>query len=168
VIARVIAQGARLSAVRLALSPAACEVLGLGTFEEEALYENLEWLAGAQALGEDRLFAQRTTTKPVSLFLSAVTRSSFAGTPNALAAFGDHRDGTTGKLQIVLGFLCDEDGHPVSLEVLPGTTQDPHTVAAQVEQRKGRVGVQASPALATVACSRASTWEPSPRRGFIL
>ena len=59
VIARVIDQGSRLSAVRLAMSHAACDVLGLGTFDEDTLYENLDWLAGTQARIEDRLFAQR-------------------------------------------------------------------------------------------------------------
>ena len=49
VMARVIDQGSRLSAVRLAMSHAACDVLGVGTFDEDALYENLDWLAGAQA-----------------------------------------------------------------------------------------------------------------------
>src|SRR5262249_3673642 len=48
VIARGIDQGSRLSAVRLALSQAACDVLGLGPFEEDALYENLDWLAHRQ------------------------------------------------------------------------------------------------------------------------
>jgi len=142
VIARVIDQGSRLSAVRLAMAHAACDVLGLGTFDEDALYENLDWLAGAQALVEDRLFAQRTKTKPVSLFLYDVTSSYFEGTQNALAAFGYNRDGKKGKLQIVIGLLCDEDGQPVSIEVFPGNTQDPHTVAAQVEKLKGRFGVQ--------------------------
>ena len=64
VMARVIDQGSRLSAVRLAMSQAACDVLSVDTFDEDALYENLDWLAGAQALVEDRLFAQRTKTKP--------------------------------------------------------------------------------------------------------
>ncbi len=39
VIARVIDQGSRLSAVRLAMSHAACDVLGLGPFDEDALYD---------------------------------------------------------------------------------------------------------------------------------
>ena len=112
VIARVIDQGSRLSAVRLAMAHAACDVLGLGTFDEDALYENLDWLAGAQAGVEDRLFAQRTKTKPVSLFLYDVTSSYLEGTHNALAAFGYNRDGKKGKRQIVIGLLCDEDGHP--------------------------------------------------------
>src|SRR2546429_4871283 len=141
VMARVIDQGSRLSAVRLAMAHAACAVLGVGTFDEDALYENLDWLAGAQARIEDRLFAQRQKTKPASLFLYDVTRSYLEGTQNALAAFGYNRDGKKGKLQIVIGLLCDEDGHPVSIEVFPGNTQDPQTVAAQVEKLKGRFGV---------------------------
>jgi hypothetical protein len=142
VIARVIDQGSRLSAVRLAMSHAACDVLGLGTFDEDALYENLDWLAGAQARIEDRLFAQRQQTKPASLFLYDVTSSYLEGTHNELAAFGYNRDGKKGKLQIVIGLLCDEEGQPVSIEVFPGNTQDPHTVAAQVAKLKGRFGVQ--------------------------
>jgi DDE family transposase len=142
VMARVIDQGSRLSAVRLAMSHPACDVLGVDTFDEEALYENLDWLAGAQAAIEDRLFAQRTKTKPVSLFLYDVTSSYLEGTHNALAAFGYNRDGKKGKMQIVIGLLCDEDGHPVSIEVFPGNTPDPHTLAAQVAKLKERFGVQ--------------------------
>jgi hypothetical protein len=143
VIARVIDQGSRLSAVRLAMSHAACDVLGLGTFDEDALYENLDWLAGIQAAVEDRLFAQRTKTTPVSLFLYDVTRSYLEGTHNALAAFGYNRDGKKGKMQIVIGLLCDEDGHPVSIAVFPGNTQDPQTFAAQLAKVKGRFGATA-------------------------
>ncbi len=142
VIARGIDQGSRLSAVRLAMSHAACDVLGLGPFDEDALYENLDWLAGAQASVEDKLFAQRTKSKPVSLFLYDVTRSYLEGTHNALAAFGYNRDGKKGKRQIVIGLLCDEDGHPVSIEVFPGNTQDPRTFAAQLAKVKTRFGVQ--------------------------
>jgi len=142
VMARVIDQGSRLSAVRLAMSHPACDVLGVDTFDEEALYENLDWLAGAQAAIEDRLFAQRTKTKPVSLFLYDVTSSYLEGTHNALAAFGYNRDGKKGKMQIVIGLLCDEDGHPVSIEVFPGNTPDPHTLATQVAKLKERFGVQ--------------------------
>jgi hypothetical protein len=140
-IARVIDQGSRLSAVRLAMSHAACDVLGLGPFDEEALYDNLDWLANRQAAVEDTLFAQRTQTKPVSLFLYDVTSSYVEGTHNALAAFGYNRDGKKGKMQIVIGLLCDEDGHPVSIEVFPGNTQDSRTFAAQLAKVKTRFGV---------------------------
>jgi hypothetical protein len=141
VIARVIDQGSRLSAVRLAMAHAACDVLGVGPFDEEALYDNLDWLAHRQATVEDKLFAQRTKTKSVSLFLYDVTSSYVEGTHNELAAFGYNRDGKKGKRQIVIGLLCDADGHPVSIEVFPGNTQDPQTFAAQITKVKARFGV---------------------------
>ena len=143
VMARVIDQGSRLSAVRLAMTHAACDVLGVGPFDEDALYENLDWLAGVQAAVEDRLYAQRTQSKPITLFLYDVTSSYLEGAQNELAAFGYNRDGKKGKRQIVIGLLCDEDGHPVSSEVFPGNTSEPHTFAAQLEKVKVRFGVTA-------------------------
>jgi Transposase DDE domain len=143
VIARVIDQGSRLSAVRLAMSHAACDVLGLGSFDEDALYANLDWLAHRQAAVEDTLLAKRNRIKPVSLFLYDVTSSYLEGTQNALAAFGYNRDGKKGKMQIVIGLLCDEDGQPVSIEVFPGNTQDPRTFAAQLAKVKSRFGATA-------------------------
>src|SRR4030095_9764322 len=143
VMARVINQGSRLSAVRLAMAHAACDVLGLGPFDEDALYENLDWLASAQAAIEDRLSVQRTTTKPITLFLYDLTSRYWEGTHNALATCGYNRDEKKGNRQIVIGFLCDEGGHPVSIEVFPGNTQDPQTFAAQINKVKARFGVRA-------------------------
>src|SRR2546427_5760377 len=164
--ARVIAQASRLSAVRLAMSHAACDVLGLGTFDEEALYENLDWLAGAQARIEDRLFARRQKTTPASLFLYDVTRSYVEGTHNELAAFGYNRDGKKGKRQIVIGLLCDEDGHPVSIEVFPGNTQDPHTLASQVAKLKERFGVQAITFVGDRGMIKSQQIEDLAKQGF--
>ena len=166
VMARVIDQGSRLSAVRLAMSHAACDVLGLDTFDEDTLYENLDWLAGAQAAIEDRLFVQRTKTQPGSLFLYDVTSSYLEGTHNALAAFGYNRDGKKGKLQIVIGLLCDEEGHPVSIEVFPGNTQDPHTLAAQVAKLKGRFGVQAITFVGDRGMIKSQQIEDLAQQGF--
>ncbi len=53
VIARVIEQGSRLSAVRLARIHAACDILGInGGFNEDDLYDNLKWLADHQKQGD--------------------------------------------------------------------------------------------------------------------
>src|SRR3989442_1732449 len=166
VMARVIDQGSRLSAVRLAMAHAACDVLGLGSFDEDALYENLDWLAGAQALVEDRLFAQRTKAKPSSLFLYDVTSSYLEGTQNELAAFGYNRDGKKGKRQIVIGLLCDEDGHPVSIEVFPGNTQDPHTFATQINKVKARFGVQAITFVGDRGMIKGQQIEDLTKQGF--
>ena len=107
VLARIIDQGSRLSAVRLANSHAACDVLGLDAFDEDDLYENLDWLAENQDRIEDKLFRSRYGAEKPELYLYDVTSSYFEGVCNALAAFGYCRDGKKGKMQVVYGLLCD-------------------------------------------------------------
>jgi len=138
VIARVIDQGSRLSAVRLAGSHAACDILGLDRFDEDDLYDNLDWLCEHQSATEDRLFLQREGA--TGLYLYDVTSSYLEGTQNELAAFGYNRDGKKGKRQIVIGLLCDESGIPLSVEVFTGNTQDPRTFAAQIKKATERFG----------------------------
>jgi hypothetical protein len=140
VLARVIDQGSRLSAVRLAGMHAVCDVLGLAQFNEEDLYENLDWLCDQQVAIEDRLAKPRLQGRSPGLFLYDVTSSYCEGEKNALAAFGYNRDGKKGKRQIVIGLLCDEEGKPCSIEVFPGNTSDPQTVAAQIRKVTERFG----------------------------
>ena len=140
VIARVIDQGSRLSAVRLADQHAACDLLGLDSFNEDALYANLDWLCTQQAAIEDRLFGRLDPGACSGLFLYDVTSSYFEGTDNELSAFGYNRDGKRGKKQIVIGLLCNGAGVPLSIEVFPGNTQDPKTVAAQIRKVASRFG----------------------------
>jgi len=140
VIARVISQGSRLSAVRLAGSHAACDILGLGAFNEDDLYSNLDWLCKKQEVIEDRLFKSTHGEDRPALFLYDVTSSYLEGQYNELGEFGYNRDGKKGKKQIVIGLLCDEDGRPVSIEVFKGNTQDPATVASQVRKVADRFG----------------------------
>ena len=49
-----------------------------------------------------------------------------------LARRGHSRDGKRGKLQIEFGLLCNRNGCPVSVEVFPGNTADPATLASQI------------------------------------
>jgi hypothetical protein len=140
VIARVIDQGSRLSAVRLAGSHAACDILGLEAFDEDDLYENLDWLDENQSVIEDRLFRSTYSDQKPGLYLYDVTSSYLEGTTNELAAFGYNRDGKKGKRQIVIGLLCDQTGRPLSIEVFTGNTQDPATVASQIKKLAQRFG----------------------------
>ena len=140
VLARVIDQGSRLSAVRLAGGHAACDVLGLEPFNEDDLYANLDWLAENQARIEDRLFGKRHPDGNAQLFLYDVTSSYLEGTQNELAAFGYCRDRKRGKRQIVIGLLCDETGWPVSVEVFAGNTTDTKTFGSQVRKTADRFG----------------------------
>ena len=143
VIARLLDQGSRLSAVRLAQVHAACDVLGIRRgFDENDLYENLSWLCQHQEQIELRLFAARRAQRKPELFLYDVTSSYLEGEDNALGAYGYNRDGKKGKKQIVIGLLCDEEGTPVSTEVFRGNTQDAQTFGAQVRKASERFGCQ--------------------------
>ena len=140
IIARVIDQGSRLSAVRLASSHAACDILGLESFNEDDLYANLDWLDEHQRHIEDRLFAASTPSGATGLFLYDVTSSYLEGVHNELAAFGYNRDGKKGKRQIVIGLLCNAQGQPLSIEVFAGNTQDTATMASQIRKVADRFG----------------------------
>lgn len=141
VIARVIDQGSRLSAVRLAQSHAACDVLTiLRGFDENNLYENLEWLAQNQDEIEKTLYVSRGEKTLPQLFLYDVTSSYLEGKKNFFGDYGYGRDGKKGKKQIVIGLLCDEHGEAVSTEVFRGNTQDPKTFFSQVEKAEKLFG----------------------------
>jgi len=140
VIARVISQGSRLSAVRLAGSHAACDILGLRAFNEDDLYANLDWLCKKQEVIEDRLFRRTYGENKPALFLYDVTSSYLEGQFNELGAFGYNRDGKKGKKQIVIGLLCGVDGRPMSIEVFKGNSQDPATMASQIRKVADRFG----------------------------
>jgi transposase len=145
VMARTLDQGSRLSAVRLAQTQAACDVLGLAQgFDENDLYENLGWLEEHQAEIERRLFKlrQKQKGKATELFLYDVTSSYLEGKCNALGDWGYGRDGKKGKKQVVVGLLCDEGGEPLSVEVFPGNTSDLKTFANQIAKVAGRFGCQ--------------------------
>lgn len=140
VIARVIDQGSRLSAVRLAGTHGACDVLDLEAFHEEHLYANLDWLHEHQVEIEKKLFRKATGRQKSDLFLYDVTSSYLEGEKNQLAAFGYNRDGKKGKRQIVIGLLCDGKGIPLSIEVFQGNTQDTKTFGHQVMKVAQRFG----------------------------
>ena len=79
VIARLIDQGSRLSAVRLASSHAACDVLGIeNSFNEDTLYEVLDWCNENQHNIEDALYRMRYKHETPRVYLYDVTSSYLA------------------------------------------------------------------------------------------
>lgn len=143
VIARVIDQGSRLSAVRLAQTHAACDALDIRRgFDENDLYENLSWLADNQQGIEKTLFSVKSGKRKPEIFLYDVTSSYLEGTNNYFGEYGYNRDGKKGKQQIVIGLLCDEFGEPVSTEVFAGNTQDTQTFDSQVKKAAERFGCE--------------------------
>jgi len=144
VLARIAHQGSRLSATRWAREHAVQAVLGLSPFDEEDLYEALDWAAAQQEVIEQRLYrdyVKRSGQTP-ALVLYDVTSAYLEGAHNELGEYGYNRDGKQGKKQIVIGLLTAADGEPLSVEVFKGSTGDPATVGAQVEKLAGRFKVK--------------------------
>ncbi len=131
VLARVAHRGSRLSSVRWAATQAVSEVLGLRDFDEDDLYEALDWLATQQERIEKELAPQ---AEGGTVFLYDVTSSYLEGQHNELAAPGYNRDGKRYKKQIVAGLLTDVHGDPVAVQVYAGNTSDPDTVSDQVDK----------------------------------
>jgi transposase len=139
IIARVLEQGSRLSAVRLAKTYAIASSIGLKMgFNEKGLYNNLSWLCHNQSQIEDKIFFSKSKETPPNLLLYDVTSSYLEGDQNELAEWGYNRDKKKGKKQIVIGLLTGQDGTPLTTEVFKGNTQDTSTFASQVEKCKER------------------------------
>lgn len=141
---RIFAQKSRLYlATQWSQTHALAEVFNVGRFDEDDLYENLDWLSSKQAEIEDMLFGQRHQSGQIkAIFLYDVTSSYLEGQQNELAEYGYNRDNKKGKKQIVIGLLCDNEGYPVSVEVFKGNTHDTRTVASQLKKLKERFGVE--------------------------
>jgi transposase len=137
VIARVLEQGSRLSAIRLSETYALKSIINIEKgFTEDDLYKNLFWLAKNQEEIENKLF--KIQKHDSELFLYDVTSSYLEGMKNELADWGYNRDGKKGKKQIVVGLLCDKDGNAISTQVFKGNTNDTVTFTAQIEKTKAR------------------------------
>ena len=143
ILARVAAQGSRLSAVRWAAQHAVAETLGLGPFDEDDLYAALDRLAGEQERMEDALYRRMVRQRggAPTVVLYDVTSSYVEGACNELAAFGYNRDQKAGKPQIVIGLVTTGPGEPLAVQVFDGNTSDPLTVPAQVETLTTRFGI---------------------------
>jgi hypothetical protein len=143
VLARIAHGGSRLSAVRWAEQHAVNDVLGVEGFDENDLYDALDWLETQQTRIETQLyeaFVQRTGQAP-AIVLYDVTSSYFEGEHNELAHYGYNRDGKKGKKPIVIGLLTGVDGEPLAVRVFEGNTADPSTMGEQIELLKHQFGV---------------------------
>lgn len=123
---------------------AAEELLHLDAFNEDSLYSNLDWLCENQEKIERKLFQFRNknNTEAKTVYLYDVTSSYFEGTQNELAAFGYNRDKKKGKMQIVIGLLCDEAGYPISVQVFEGNTRDTATIGDQLKKLQNNFGIK--------------------------
>jgi hypothetical protein len=114
-------------------------LLGLQGCDEDDLYAAMDWLLPRQQAIEDALAARHL--REGTLVLYDVSSAAFEGRTCPLGQIGHARDGVRGRLQIVYGVLTSTEGIPVAVEVFPGATGDPATLASQVKKLKQRFGL---------------------------
>jgi transposase len=143
IIARLAHNGSRLSSVRWAEDHCVSDILSLSPFDEDNLYEALDWVANEQEQIEKKLYARYLKSKkaPPVLVLYDVTSSYFEGECNELGEYGYNRDKKSGKKQIVIGLLTDQQGEPLSVSVFKGNTADPSTLETQIDLLAQRFGI---------------------------
>ena len=84
------------------------ELLSLSCGDKNEYYEALDWLLSKQIDIENSLASRHL--KHGSLILYDLTSTYVEGTECSLAAYGEGRDKKKGKLQIVFGILCNQEG----------------------------------------------------------
>jgi transposase len=141
---RILFPGSKLALSRQ-LSPATAtstlgEELGLGEVDEHDLYGAMRWLLERQEKIEARLAGKHMPEDTAVLY--DLTSTYYEGSTCPLAEFGHSRDKKKGKRQINIGLLCNSEGCPVAVEVFPGSTGDPATVASQIRTLRERFGLE--------------------------
>jgi hypothetical protein len=144
IVARVIDPGSKLATARGLGAETAFHTLagelGLEAAGVAELYAAMDRLRERQAWIEAKL-AERELIDG-TLVLYDVSSTYFEGRTCPLAKHGYSRDGKKGKLQIVFGLLCTAAGCPVAVEVFPGNTADPGTLASAVQKVRERFGLK--------------------------
>lgn len=144
VVARVLEPTSRAAVARMLDEETATstlgEVLEVEGVTTDQLYAALDWLGKRKERIEAKLAARHL--EEGTLLLYDVTSTYFEGRTCPLAALGHNRDQKKDRLQIVVGLLCAADGCPVGVEVYPGNTADPTTLATQIFKVRERWGLK--------------------------
>lgn len=138
--ARVLEPRSKLATSRSWGDSTLSSVFGVADAGVDEVYGALDWLLERQARIEARL--ARRHLRDGALVLYDLSSSYLEGRHCALAKLGYSRDGKRGTLQIEYGLVTDVEGRPVAVEVVPGNTGDPATVATQVDKLQVRFGLQ--------------------------
>ena len=136
IVQRLISPSSKLATTREWHSTTLAEELGVQEATEDDLYQAMDWLLERQGRIEKKLAARHL--KEGGLVLYDVSSSSYEGHTCPLAQFGHDRDGDKKLPIIVYGVMTDGEGRAVAVEVYPGNTGDPTTVADQVEKLRER------------------------------
>jgi transposase len=133
---RLIHPCSKLSTTRLWHTTTLATELAVADADVDELYDAMDWLLERQHRIEKKLAIDHLAEN--SLVLYDISSSYYEGRSCPLVQFGHNRDNKKGLPIIVYGLLTDGDGRPVSIDVYPGNTADPTTVADQVEKVRNR------------------------------
>ena len=143
IVDRVISPGSKLSCSRGMSSETAqntlAEELSLDDVEVHEFYDAMDWLLARQTRIENKLAKRHLQDGTLVLF--DVSSSYYTGRKSDLIQHGYSRDHRSDRPQIVYGLLCDRDGRPIAVEVLPGNTADPKAFSKVVETIRCRFGI---------------------------
>jgi len=140
IVERLIAPSSKLATTRLWHSTTLAQLLNVDDADEDELYAAMDWLLERQP-GIEKSLASRHLGESQQVFYD-VSNSSYEGHCCPLARLGHDKEGRRGKPIIAYGVLTDAKGRPIAVEVYPGNTGDPGTVADQVEKLKERFALQ--------------------------
>src|SRR3990172_8593495 len=115
------------------------EELSVANVDVDELYDALDWLLARQSRIERKLASRHL--EDGGLVLYDVSSSYYEGHSCPLARRGHDRDGRKGLPIIVYGVMTDRRGCPVTVQVYPGNTGDPTTVADQVDKLRKKFGL---------------------------
>lgn len=139
IVEQIIHSCSKLASTRLWHTTTLAEQMSVTDADVDELYAALDWLLARQGSIEKKL-AKRHLHEGATV-LYDVSSSYYEGRKCPLAQFGHSRDKKRGKPIIVYGAMTDADGRPIAVEVYPGNTGDPTTVADQVDKLRTRFGL---------------------------
>lgn len=114
-------------------------ILEIDDLNENNLYDAMDWLLERKERIENKLAKRHLDNN--SLILYDISSTYLEGTKCPLSARGHNRDKKKGKLQLVFGLLCNQEGCPVSVEVYKGNTSDATTLKSQINKIRNRFNI---------------------------
>ncbi len=96
----------------------------------------MDWLIKRQPAIERKLAKSHLEQGAIAFY--DVSSSYLTGSRCELAARGYSRDHRSDRPQIVYGLLCNHAGCPIAVDAFPGNTDDPTTLATQVDKLRKR------------------------------
>lgn len=120
--------------------------LSCDTSDKNAWYQALDYLEKKQEHIEQKLFEQRKKKHPETkcqLYLYDITSTYFEGKgAENICKHGYSRDHRPDRIQVNIGLVTDEEGFPLTVEILEGNITDKQTLQGKIEILKERFGIE--------------------------